>query len=98
MLTAACAAEGFALFRSQRPSVIVCDIGMPVNDGYDFVRWVRGLDDEEGGHTPAAAFTAFTRSEDRVRAVAAGYHMQVSKPAAPDELIDAVSSLAKISR
>ena len=53
-----------------------------------------------GAHkmTPAAAFTAYTRAEDKERTVAKGFHMHVSKPAAPDELIDAVASLDKIAR
>ena len=92
------ASEGFSLFLVHRPSVIVCDIGMPVHDGYDFIRWVRGLSEEEGGRTPAAAFTAYTRAEDKEQTVQRGFHMHVSKPAAPDELIDAVASLVKIGR
>jgi CheY-like chemotaxis protein len=68
---------------------------MPVNDGYDLLRWIRALDDEEGGRTPAAAFTAFARAEDRMRAFAVGYQLHLVKPAEPTALVDAVAALAK---
>lgn len=98
VLTASSAAEGFELLRSHRPAAVICDIGMPVNDGYDFVRWLRGLSREEGGLTPAAAFTAFARAEDRERAIALGYHMHLTKPAAAGALVKAAASLAQVAR
>ena len=97
VLTASSAVEGFALFRAHRPDAIVCDIGMPEHDGYDFMRHVRGLRAEDGGRTPAAAFTAFARGEDRERALAAGFQAHVIKPAEPAALVDAVAALAKAS-
>jgi PAS domain S-box-containing protein len=98
VLTAASAREGFGLLRSARPQVVVSDIGMPVYDGYDFIRWVRELSEDEGGQTPAIAFTAFSRTEDRERAISLGYHMHLSKPAEAEELIEAVASAAKVAR
>jgi len=74
--------------------VIVSDIGMPDKDGYQFMREVRSLSVEEGGATPAIALTAFARSEDRTRAMLAGYQVHVSKPIEPQELIATVASLA----
>ena len=94
VLTAAAALEAFALVRSERPDVIVSDIGMPDRDGYQFIRDVRGLSAAEGGKTPAIALTAFARSEDRTRAMLAGYQVHVSKPIEPRELVAAVKSLA----
>jgi CheY-like chemotaxis protein len=55
---------------------------------------VRALPPEKGGHTPAAAFTAYAREEDRERALAAGYQMHIAKPISSDEL---VSKLAQLS-
>jgi PAS domain S-box-containing protein len=95
VLTASSAAQAFELFRAHRPNAILSDIGMPVNDGYDLLRWIRELDDEEGGQTPAAAFTAFARAEDRRRAFAVGYQLHLVKPAEPTALVDAVAALAK---
>jgi signal transduction histidine kinase/ActR/RegA family two-component response regulator len=94
VLTAASADEGFVCAKAERPDVIVSDIGMPERDGYEFIRDVRGLSRAEGGKTPAIALTAFARSEDRTRAMLAGYQVHVSKPIEPVELIATIKSLA----
>ncbi len=91
---AASASEGVALVRSSRPDVIVSDIGMPERDGYEFIREVRSLDPASGGKTPAIALTAFARSQDRTRAMLAGYQVHVAKPIEPEELIATIKSLA----
>jgi CheY-like chemotaxis protein len=80
--------------RRVRPDMIVSDIGMPGEDGYDFIRRVRALAADEGGRTPAAALTAFARAEDRTRALRAGYQTHVAKPVEPTELTAVVASLA----
>ncbi|HTE52631.1 MAG TPA: ATP-binding protein [Kofleriaceae bacterium] len=92
--TAASADEGLAMVKLHRPAVIVSDIGMPDRDGYQFIRDVRGLQAGEGGRTPAIALTAFARSEDRTRAMLAGYQVHVSKPIEPQELVATIKSLA----
>ena len=94
VITARNSEEGIELLRSQRPNVIVSDIGMPDRDGYQFIREVRNLPSLEGGKTPAIALTAFARSEDRTRAMLAGYQVHISKPIEPQELIATVGSLA----
>ncbi|EYF05393.1 Hypothetical protein CAP_3310 [Chondromyces apiculatus DSM 436] len=91
---AASASEGLELLRRERPDMIVSDIGMPVVDGYEFIRQVRLLKPEQGGRTPAAALTAFARPEDRTRALRAGYQSHVTKPVEPTELTAVVASLA----
>jgi CheY-like chemotaxis protein len=78
---------------SQRPDVVVSDIGMPDKDGYQFVRDLRLLPASEGGKTPAVALTAFARSEDRTRALLAGYQVHVAKPIEPHELVVTIASL-----
>jgi len=92
--TAASAAEAFGRLQAERPDVLVSDIGMPVEDGYALIRRVRALGAELGGNVPAVALTAYARSEDRMRAVLAGYQMHVAKPVEPAELITMVASLA----
>jgi signal transduction histidine kinase/DNA-binding response OmpR family regulator len=77
-----------------RPHVIVCDIAMPGEDGYSLMRKVRALTHAQGVHIPAVALTAFGRSSDRVRALAAGFQMHVPKPVEPAELALVVASLA----
>lgn len=93
--TAGCAAEGLAQLREFSPDVVVSDIGMPGTDGYQFIREVRSLDASEGGKTPAIALTAFARSEDRMRAMMAGYQVHVAKPIEPQELAVTVHSLCR---
>jgi PAS domain S-box-containing protein len=91
---ASTADEGLALVREFAPDVIVSDIGMPDKDGYEFIRDVRALPSDQGGRTPALALTAFARSEDRTRAMIAGYQVHVAKPLEPQELLATVGSLA----
>ena len=95
--TASSVAEATELFVKVRPRVLLSDIGMPDRDGYDLIRWVRSLPPEQGGRTPAAALTALARSEDRTRALLAGYQVHVSKPIEPAELVAVVVGLAALS-
>jgi len=74
--------------------VLVSDIGMPEQDGYHFIREVRRLPSSAGGRIPAVALTAFARSEDRTRALLAGYQIHLAKPIEPRELLVTVASLA----
>ncbi|HEX8678668.1 MAG TPA: PAS domain S-box protein, partial [Chthoniobacterales bacterium] len=87
---AASAEEGLAALRKQKADVIISDIGMPGTDGYQFIRAVRQLGEHEGGNSPAIALTAFARSEDRQRAMLAGFDMHIAKPVEPPELIAVV--------
>ena len=83
-----------ALRRMPRPHVLISDLGIPDHDGYDLIRAVRGLPPAEGGTIPAAALSAFARSEDRRRAMMAGFQTHVAKPVEPAELLAVVASLA----
>ncbi len=86
VVAAASASEGLHELRRFRPDVVVSDIGMPEMDGYQFIREVRKLPPEQGGKTPAIALTAFARSQDRTKAMIAGYTVHISKPIEPQEL------------
>ena len=94
VVTATSARQALELVRRERPDMIVSDIGMPGEDGYDFIRKVRALPSDAGGRTPAAALTAFARAEDRTRALRAGYQSHVAKPVEAAELTAVVASLA----
>jgi signal transduction histidine kinase len=83
-------AEAQALIPAFQPDVIVSDIGMPIQDGYEFMRIVRA----QGVRTPAVALTAFARPEDRIRSIQAGYQMHLPKPVEPAELIAVIAGLA----
>jgi PAS domain S-box-containing protein len=92
--TAGSSDEGRSVFSEVRPDVLVSDIGMPREDGYELIRAIRALPDDQGGRTPAAAVTALSRVEDRKRALLAGFHTHVAKPVEPAELVAVVASLA----
>jgi PAS domain S-box-containing protein len=92
VVTASSAAEAMALIQQVRPDVIVCDIGMPDEDGYDLIRMVRA--NPATSDIPAAALTAFARPEDRKRSLLAGFQTHLAKPIDPAELTAVVASLA----
>ncbi len=93
--TATSAAEGLGLLQTEKPGLIISDIGMPEKNGYQFIRDVRNLPAESGGKTPAIALTAFARPEDKISAMNTGYQGYLTKPVEPGELIATVSSLVK---
>jgi signal transduction histidine kinase/CheY-like chemotaxis protein len=95
--SSASAAEALAVLREWRPDVLLSDIGMPHEDGYELIRRVRALDASRGGDVPAAALTAYARHEDRKLTLAAGFQMHMVKPVNPAELIAAVARLARQS-
>jgi signal transduction histidine kinase/CheY-like chemotaxis protein len=92
--TASSAPEALNALTKERPDVLLSDIGMPGMDGHELIRRVRSLPPDQGGRTPAAAFTALARSEDRSRALRSGFQSHVPKPMDPDELVTVVASLA----
>ena len=76
------------------PDVLVSDIAMPERDGYELIRYVRSRK-TSGASVPALALTAFARSEDRSRALLAGFQMHAAKPVEPAQLVAMVASLAR---
>jgi CheY-like chemotaxis protein len=94
VLLAGSAAEGFPMIGRERPHVLVCDIGMPGEDGYSLMQRVRALSPAAGGLTPAAALTAFAGEEDRLRALKAGFQAHIAKPVAPAALASAIATLS----
>jgi CheY-like chemotaxis protein len=87
------APEGFAAVRSFHPQLLVSDIGMPGEDGYSLIRRIRALGPSEGGTIPSIALTAYTRAEDRAKALGAGFSMHLGKPIKPTELVSAIEAL-----
>jgi signal transduction histidine kinase/CheY-like chemotaxis protein len=76
------------------PDIVISDIEMPGEDGYSLIRKIR-LQEPPSQRVPAIALTAYTRSADRVRALAAGFQTHMSKPVEPAELVAAVKSLSR---
>ena len=92
--TAASAHEARERFRSDRPDVVVSDLMMPNEDGLELIRQIRAMDERSGHSTPAAALSGLARTEDRRRALNAGYQMHVTKPIDPIELASTIERLA----
>jgi signal transduction histidine kinase/CheY-like chemotaxis protein len=94
-LGAGSADAALALLESERPDVLVSDIGMPEVDGFELVRRVRRLGRAGRGNIPAIALTAFTRQQDREEALRAGFTAYLAKPVAPAELVATVAGLVE---
>jgi CheY-like chemotaxis protein len=88
------AAEALHSHDGKPADILISDIGMPSMDGYELIRRVRELDRARSLLTPAIALTAFARTEDRTRALLAGYQIHMAKPVDPAELLAAVATLA----
>lgn len=89
------AAEALDALTSTSPDILISDIGMPGVDGYDLIRQVRGLPRERGGKIPAIALTAYTRTEDRLQSLRAGYDMHVPKPVELAELVAVAATVVR---
>jgi PAS domain S-box-containing protein len=82
-----------------RPDVLVVDLGMPEMDGFEMITTLRGSATPAAiRDVPAAALTAFARSEDRTRALRCGFEMHLAKPVDPGELVASVATLARRAR
>jgi PAS domain S-box-containing protein len=91
----AAADEALRAVEHSLPDVIICDIGMPGEDGYSFISGLRKMEPERGGRIPAVALTAYTRPDERMRALQGGYQTYVPKPIEVTELVAVVANLAK---
>jgi CheY-like chemotaxis protein len=94
------AASAFAALNEIKmslPDILISDIGMPGSDGYELIREVRRLPAARGGRLAAIALTAYTRTEDRLQALRAGYDMHVPKPIELAELVAVAVSVARRS-
>ena len=96
--TATSAIAALEAMKTFHPQVLVADIGMPEIDGFELIRRVRVSEDPAIRDVPAAALTAFARSEDRTKALQSGFEMHLSKPVDPGELVASVASLVRRHR
>ncbi|MFB2975294.1 response regulator [Microseira sp. BLCC-F43] len=85
-------ASALEVIPSFQPDLLLSDIGMPNEDGYNLIRKVRNLADKSAT-LPAIALTAYARTEDRIRALEAGFQTHVAKPIEPEELVTVVTNL-----
>ncbi len=95
VITSASAAHAIKIMQTECPDVLVSDIGMPDVDGLELLRRIRAQEQLLDKHPiPVVALTAFARSEDRTRALHAGFQAHVSKPVELSELLATVASVA----
>jgi len=86
-------AEALKAIEQIKPDILISDIGMPDEDGYDLIRKVRALSTEQGGQIPAIALTGYASLQDRDLALKAGYQEHLSKPVNIDELFELVKNI-----
>ena len=84
--------EGLNAFAEWKPDVLICDIGMPDEDGYSFINKLRSA--EGGAEVPAIALTGYVRKEERKRALESGYQMFLPKPVEATRLASVVATVA----
>jgi CheY-like chemotaxis protein len=93
--TAQSAEEALRHLDRDPPNVLVADLGMPHIDGLQLIAQVRRHRNPAVRRLPAAALTAYARSDDRVRALRAGFQVHLAKPIDPAELVTTIATLAK---
>jgi CheY-like chemotaxis protein len=93
--TATSSRAALEIVATDRPDVLVADLGMPLMDGFELIQELRTSKVTAVRNIPAAALTAYARSEDRAKALKSGFEMHLAKPIDPAELIAAVKALAR---
>jgi signal transduction histidine kinase/integral membrane sensor domain MASE1/ActR/RegA family two-component response regulator len=95
VVTAASVREALAVLdrKDWRPTLLLSDLGMPEQDGYDFIRLVRTRSIEKGGQLPAIALTGYAGKEEGEKTLKEGYHAHLSKPVDWSELIKTIATI-----
>jgi CheY-like chemotaxis protein len=89
------ARQALDALQSLRPDVLVSDIGLPDEDGYDLIRQIRALPEAAGRDTPAVALTGYARAQDQRAVQAAGYQAFAAKPV---DLADLVAIIVRLAQ
>jgi CheY-like chemotaxis protein len=87
--------DALAALQRTIPDVLLLDLGMPQMTGFELIERIRQSDDPRVRAVPAAALTAYARSEDRTKALRSGFQLHLSKPVDPGELMAAMAALAQ---
>ena len=95
--TASSGAAALEKIEQLKPNVVLADLGMPLMDGFELIQRLRRSADARVREIPAAALTAYGRTEDRARTLQSGFEMHLAKPVDPVELASAVQALARRS-
>lgn len=86
-------AEALNALASEKPDVLLSDVGMPEMDGYTLIRQLRAMPPEQGGRIPAIALTAYAQETDRQEVLQAGFQRHLTKPVEPVALLATIGSL-----
>jgi PAS domain S-box-containing protein len=95
VMTASSGASALERIAEKTPQVVLADLGMPEMDGFELMKRIRASPDPAIRNVPAAALTAFARSEDRTKALRSGFQMHLAKPVDPSELVASIATLAR---
>jgi signal transduction histidine kinase/ActR/RegA family two-component response regulator len=87
--------EALEVFAEDPPDALVSDIGLPGEDGYALIQYIRQRDAAHGGSVPAVALTGYARPDDRARSLAAGFQAYLSKPVEAEELIATIGVITR---
>ena len=93
--TARSGQDALKMLETDVPDVLIADLGMPHFDGFALINGVRHHPNARVRNLPAAALTAYARSEDRMKALRAGFQIHLAKPIDPAELATTIASLAR---
>lgn len=92
-LVAADGEAGFRMFRDERPDVVLCDLQLPLLDGYEVLSRIR--EHPELGDTIVIAVTAFSMAGDRTKAFAAGFDGYIPKPIDPTTFVGQIEEFLR---
>ena len=92
--TADSAERALDIIHRMKPDVLLADLGLPRVDGFELIGRIRRSGDPDVRDVPAAALTAYARSEDRARALRSGFQIHLAKPIEPGELLAAIAAIA----
>jgi CheY-like chemotaxis protein len=95
VVAAKTAFEGIEMLQEFHPHVLVSDIGLPKEDGYDLIRKIRKLPTENGGGVPAIALTGYVSLQDRQTALFSGFEEHLPKPIDAERLVDVILRLTQ---
>jgi CheY-like chemotaxis protein len=90
---AASASVALQILSQSKPDILLSDIGMPEMDGYLLMRQVRSLASEQENNIPAIALTAYAGEMNQQQALAAGFQRHITKPVAPETLVQEIENL-----
>jgi CheY-like chemotaxis protein len=91
------AGEALKILARAQVDVLLADLAMPGQDGYDLIKATRALPWPRAARIPAAAVTACARDDERERALAAGFQRHLTKPVRPEALVETVAGLMRAS-